>query len=425
MSVPQLFSFVQPYYQNPLLIDRAVDCHVYDESGQAYLDAYAAVASVSVGHANPRVLEAVSAQMTKVHQTTTLYKTRAVETYLEALQKNLPGNLNRHFLVNSGSEALDFACQASRAHRQRPTLIALSEGFHGGTFLAKSVTGIPAWQPVFGRDPNVTFQRLGTCRTCADQPPRTPGSKRLQPLSSACQGACLCSLESYLEEHAHETAGIILEPALGVGGIVVPCRGFFSRLQNFCERFGIDLILDEVQSGFGRCGSRLFLFQLLGLHPTMVCMGKGIANGFPMGMVSAVEQVSVAMAEKRHFSTFGGNPVSCAAALATLRFIQDEHLLRRVEKVGEYLLRGLDEALAAHPACIEIRGIGLLIGIELSDDQIAGKVLEECFRRHLLVGLGGASRNVIRIEPPLTFTTEMADQTVAILKEALAAASPA
>ena len=418
MTDNPFFAFVSHYYDQPLYIDHARDCFVYNDAGEEFLDAYAAVASVSVGHTHPRVVQAVRDQVGQVHQTTMLYRTRILDTYLHELQKRLPNHLNRHFFVSSGSEAVDFACQAARAHRGRSTIIALSEGFHGGSFLAKSVTGLPAWQPIHGQDAHVRFQHTPACSTCEENP-KPATSKRVRVLSTACQGSCLCRFENELLEHAEDVAAIIIEPVLGVGGIILPCRGFFQRIQSACERYGIDLICDEVQSGFGRCGSRLFGFQLLGLNPDIVCMGKGMANGFPMGLVSARARVSDAMARKLHFSTFGGNPMSCAAALATLNVIDEEQLLRKVERVGDYFMTALDDALKDRDHCREIRGIGLFIGIEVTDAEVAKHILHRCYDRKLLVGLGGARRNVIRLEPPLTFTPEMADRAVRIIREAI------
>ena len=418
MANGKMFSFVSHYYPEPLYVDKARDCFVYNEAGEEFLDAYAAVASISVGHAHPRVCKAVSEQIERVNQTTMLYRTRVLDNYISELQKHLPKHLNRHFFVNSGSEAIDFACQASRAHRGRSKILALSDGYHGGSFLAKSITGIPAWQPVHGKDAHVAFFHTPGCSTC-DEVKRPGVSKRLSILGSDCRGNCLGLLEDELNKNADEVASVILEPVLGVGGILIPSRGFFQRLQATCEKHGIDLIVDEVQSGFGRCGSRLFGFQLLGLSPDIVCMGKGMANGFPMGLVSARSQISDAMGNKLHFSTFGGNPMSCAAALETLRIIDEEQLVRQVEQVGEYFMAHLDAALLDQPLCKEIRGVGLIIGLEIENAQAAGKILQKCYEKNLLIGLGGRNRNVIRIEPPLTFTPEMADKATGIIQEAM------
>jgi len=423
MSIaPHLFHFVKPYYQQPLRLARAEGCHLVDEAGRRYLDAYAGVATVSVGHAHPRVNAAVKAQADLGSHSTMLYPTRAVSAYLEALQPELPDRLCRHFFVNSGSEAVDFACQAARAHRQRPLLIAFSEGFHGGSFQTKAVTGLDAWQPAFGTDPHVAFIPVGSCRDCPESG-WSARSKRLPPWSTRCSARCLDPLAGLLADRAAGTAGLVVEPILGVGGILTPCRGFFDRLQSLVAAHGIDLIVDEVQSGFGRCGTGLFAFPALGLQPDLLCLAKGIANGFPMGLAVGTEEISAAMGAKLHFSTFGGNPVSCAAALATLGVLRDEDLVRNAREVGDLLMGELDQRLLRVPAVREIRGLGLFIGIELDTPERARAALEDCYRQGVLVGLGGRARIVLRLEPPLCFTPDMAAQVVTAVTTALTAPS--
>ncbi|HNV69238.1 MAG TPA: aspartate aminotransferase family protein, partial [Candidatus Ozemobacteraceae bacterium] len=378
-------------------------------------------ASISVGHTHPLVTARVHDQIAKLNHCTMLYQTRPLLTYLQAIQAELPDHLCRHFFVNSGSEAMDFACQAARAHRQKPLLIAFSEGFHGGSFQSASVTGLPAWQPVYGADPQVAYVPVRSCRFCPHYSSSGLRTKRLQPLLHQCPAVCLDPLEDLLRQRAPDAAAILFEPVLGVGGILVPCLGFFERLQHLVDQYHLDLVCDEVQSGFGRLGYQLFGFQVFHLRPDIVCMAKGIANGYPMGLVSATEEVSAAMGGKPHFSTFGGNPVSCTAALATLETIKREQLILNAQNTGEHLLQLLDEYLLLSPFVLEIRGLGLMIGIEFDTAERAHQVVEHCFERGLLVGLGGRERNVVRIEPPLTFTIDMALRTAETLAAALQA----
>ncbi len=421
MTEPRLFHFVRPYYREPLVIAHAKGCEVFDARGRSWLDAYAGVASISVGHTHPQVTARVQEQAAKLNHCTMLYQTRPLLEYLRAIQSELPDHLCRHFFVNSGSEAMDFACQAARAHRQKPLLIGFTEGFHGGSFQAASVTGLPAWQPVFGGDPHTAFIPIRSCRFCRHYADSGPRTKRLQTLLHQCPADCLDPLDELLAKRAPEAAAILIEPVLGVGGILVPCLGFFERLQHLVDQYQVDLICDEVQSGFGRLGRQLFGFQIFHLRPDIVCMAKGIANGYPMGLVSATEEVSAAMSGKPHFSTFGGNPVSCTAALATLQTLNREQLVLNAQNTGEHLLQLLDEYLLLSPFVLEIRGLGLMIGIEFDTADRASQVVQECFDRGLLVGLGGRERNVVRIEPPLTFTIDMALRTAETLAAALQA----
>ncbi len=408
--VGKLFSCVRPLYERPLVIARAGGCHVFDESGAAFLDAYAGVASVAVGHSHPRVIAAVKAQLDQVAHTTMLYQTRPLLDYVAAVQTVLPPDVNRHFFVNSGSEALDFACQTARAHRRKPVIVAFSAGFHGGSYLTKSITGMPAWRPAYGGDRNVHHHLMPMCRECIDMTPT--GECR-------CTARCLDELDTLLGARTVDVAAVVIEPVFGVGGIMIPARPFFQRLDEICQRHAIDLIVDEVQTGFGRCGGAMFGFAKYGLHPDIVCMAKGIANGFPMGLVSARDEVAAAIGKTLHFSTFGGNPVSCAAALATLSVLRDEALPERAAREGEFCLHELRRQLRGHPSVVEIRGTGWLIGIELTDNAAAMKVLEGCYARHVLVGIGGPARQVVRIEPPLTFSREHVVETVAAVVAAL------
>ncbi len=417
MPLP-FFSCVRPLYPTPLIIDHAKDCFVFDENGNRYLDAYAGVASISVGHCRPEVVSRVKEQIDKVNHVSMLYQTRPILDYMDALQKELPDNLNRFFFVNSGSEAVDFACQSVRGFSKKPLLIAFSEGFHGGSFQAKSVTGLEAWQPVFGRDPDVVFFPSSACRSCPESGWNAK-TKMISPLELHCDARCLDDLIEMMRKRREEIGGFIIEPILGVGGIITPPAGFFSRLSSECRVLRIPMVCDEVQSGFGRCGKTLFAFQRYDLHPDLVCIAKGIANGFPIGLIVGTKEISEAMSKKFHFSTFGGNPASCAAAIATLRVIEQENLQDNAENVGEWMLRRLDELFLKVPECLEIRGLGLMIGVEFSNPELAIKAVNECFHRGLLIGIGGRNRNVIRLEPPLTFTREMAEQCCRTLFESV------
>ncbi|HEY9072119.1 MAG TPA: aspartate aminotransferase family protein, partial [Candidatus Ozemobacteraceae bacterium] len=388
MTTPHLFPFVRHAYRTPLTIDSAEGCRIRSTDGKEYIDAYAGVASVSVGHCNPRVTARVREQAGRVHHTTMLYRTELLTSYLQQLQDVLPDRLCRHFFVNSGSEAVDFACQTARAHRRKPVILAMSEGFHGGSFLTKSLTGLDAWRPAFGGIDDVLFHPVSSCRNCPDSG-CSAGCRHLEPLSVDCAARCLDELEDTLRIHGDRIAAVLVEPVLGVGGILTPPRPFFRRLRTLCDAFEADLIADEVQTGFGRCGTTLFASDLLDLQPDLVCMAKGIANGYPLGLVSATEDAADALKEFLHFSTFGGNPVSLAAADETLRIIVEEQLPGHVARIGARLLEGLVSSLSETPSVQEIRGIGLMIGIELADTLPAATVMERCYERGLLVGIGG------------------------------------
>jgi 4-aminobutyrate aminotransferase-like enzyme len=416
MTTAALFSCVRPLYDPPLVISHARDCAVFDVQGREFLDGYAGVASVSVGHGNPEVNRRVKAQIDRVVHTSMLYQTEPLNAYIQALHAHVRPELNRFFFVSSGSEALDLACQTARAARRRPLLLVLSEGFHGGSFQAKAITGLPAWQPIYGEDPNVVFLPVPVCRDCSSSG-WNAASKRLDPHEIACETACLDEFAEFLRKRGDEVAAMVIEPLLGVGGILLPAVRYMRRLVEMCRKQGILVICDEVQSGFGRCGTTLFAYEQLQLRPDIVCMAKGIANGFPMGLVVAREAVANALDEKLHFSTFGGNPVSCTAALATLDVLLERRLPENAHRVGEQLMHDLNDRFLGIPECLEIRGLGLMIGIEFAASALAWRIVQESFKRGLLIGIGGRHRTVVRLEPPLTFTPDMAAKTAHLLYE--------
>jgi 4-aminobutyrate aminotransferase-like enzyme len=305
-----------------------------------------------------------------------------------------------------------------RAARPGRLVFAFTDGFHGGSFQAKSLTGLPAWQPIAGADADIRFLEFPRCSSCPQAAPFVH-RRRLTFSGWQCDGSCFDPLEREIRDHCSVTAGIFLEPVLGVGGILPAARRFFDRLSQLCGQLRIPLVVDEVQTGFGRCGQSLFVSSRLGLVPDVICLAKGMANGIPMGLVVAVPEIAAAMKEKLHFSTFGGNPLSCAAALATLEVIRSRKLAENAHDVGEYLMDRLAAEIGEDERVVAIRGLGLLIGLEVTSNETAVGVLNECGRRGLLIGIGGRSRTVLRVEPPLTFTREMADDTVQTIASAL------
>ncbi|MBF0410133.1 MAG: aminotransferase class III-fold pyridoxal phosphate-dependent enzyme [Candidatus Riflebacteria bacterium] len=413
---PELFHFVRRYHEGKMSAERAENCTIYSSDGKAYLDAYAGVASVAVGHCNPEVNSAVIAQIGKIGHCSNIYESDIQRRYMQALSKELPENLSRYFFVNSGSEACDFACQTMRTRSGKPLIVAFSDGFHGGTYLSKSVTGLDMWKPAVFEDDRVIFAPTPNCRECPEGNFNSR-LKRCIPGSSVCSGVCLVPAEEMVQRKQGQICGFILEPVLGVGGIITPQQGFFQRLGNIVEKHNLILTVDEVQTGFGRLGGKLFGFQKHELKPDIVCMAKGIANGFPMGLVVSDEKTSLAMSGKFNFSTFGGNPVSCSAAIATLEFIKKNSLIENAAATGEKLMASLSEKLSDIEKCIEIRGEGLMIGIETDSNETANTVMAGCFEKLLLIGIGGNKRNILRIEPPLLFSPDMADKAANIISE--------
>lgn len=378
---------------------RADACTLFDADGKAYLDAFAANGNVLTGHAHPLVLKAYNEP-----------DEQSPKKLFDDLRLLLPSYLSHFQLFSSGTEALQQACRLSRQRRNRPCVLAISEDIVQDSFLVMSSADDEHFSPLFSIDTHFELVSHNL-----NHPPIT-GNRNLSQLGKSCKGACLCSLESFFAELADQTAAIIIEPSIGVGGAIEPCRNFFTRLKDFCLSAGIDLISNETQCGIGRTGSRLFGFQLLNIHPDIVCAGPSIANGYPIGVTIYAE----------HFAELV-KPVSktacsaCSAASATLKMIAEDNLLRRSEQLGDFLKDKLNSVIGMNPLIKSIRGLGLMIEIELINQEAALATHHRASRAGLITGTGNVRPGILRLTPPLVFTADMAEETVRILSESLTA----
>jgi 4-aminobutyrate aminotransferase-like enzyme len=376
---------------------RAENCHLFDHEGRNYLDTFAANGNVIGGHAAPSVVKAYADP-----------SANADIQLLEFLQDMLPGYLETFLICPSATHALMKACEISRKFRQKEYVLAISEDIVTNSFLVLSAGNDNKFTPVFSIDTH--FELLSHH---LHHPPIV-GDKKLSALGKTCKGACLCSLEAFFSELADKTAAIIIEPSIGVGGSIEPCRNFFQKLRNFCDINGIDLISNEAQCGLGRTGSRMFGFQLLNIHPDIVCIGSNMGNGYPIGAAIFSDRFA-------QFVETGNdaNLSSCSAALATLTMIVDQKLMRRSEQLGEYLKSCLNELLGSHFLVKQIRGLGLMVEIEMVSEDVASDVHNRSSERGLITGTGSSRRNIIRLTPPLVFSGEMAELTCKILSETI------
>lgn len=378
---------------------RADGCLLYDVDDKAYLDAFAANGNVLAGHAQALIIEAYNNP-----------DTQSPRLLFEDLQQLLPSYLSLFQLFPSGMAALQQACRISRKRRNKPYVIAISEDIVQNSFLVMSSSDDEHFSPLFSIDTHFELVSHNL-----SHPPVT-GEKKLSQLGKSCKGACLCSLETFFAELSDQTAAIIIEPSIGVGGSIEPCRNFFARLNEFCLASGIDLISNETQCGIGRTGSRMFGFQLLNIHPDIVCAGPSIANGYPIGVSIYAE----------HFADLV-EPVTktgcsaCSAASATIKLIADQNLLRRSEQLGEFLKEKLHAVLGTNPLVHHIRGLGLMIEIELINQESALATHHRASRAGLITGTGNVRPGIIRLTPPLIFSAAMAEDVVRILAEAIAA----
>lgn len=413
----------------PLAVARASGCVVEDVDGNRYLDCAAGIAVCSTGHCHPRVVRAIQEQAEQlIHICGADFYDPQYIALAERLASIAPGDEpKRVFLGNSGAEAVEAALKLARYHTGRPYVVAFFGAFHGRTMGAVSLT---ASKPVYHRGfapllPGVVHVPYGYCYRCA-----------YNLTYPSCNLACVDFIEEVLFGKSippDEVAAVFVEPIQGEGGYIVPPPGWLQKLRALCDRYGILLVADEVQSGMGRTG-KWFAVEHWEVVPDILCVAKALASGMPISAMVARESV-MTWPVGAHGSTFGGNPVACAAALATIEVIEQEGLMENARRVGARLLenlRGLAEELAKEapksPLYIgDVRGLGLMIGVELVRDlqtkekakAEADQVALECFRRGLLVLTCGSSG--IRFSPPLVLTEGEADLAFGIFADALRA----
>ena len=406
----------------PLVVERGLGPVVEDVDGNRYLDFAAGIAVTATGHCHPEVVAAIQAQSQRfLHMCATDFYYESVVALAEGLAARAPGpGPWRVFFANSGAEVVEAAIKLARLRTGRQKIVAFYGAFHGRTYGAMSLT---ASKPVQRHGyapflPEVLHSHYAYCYRCpVNREPETCSVQCLELLTETILGTIA---------DPRDIAAVIVEPVQGEGGYVVPHRGFLPRLRELTRRHGILLIADEVQCGMGRTG-RLFASEHFGLEPDIVVLAKGIASGMPLGALVARDEV-MQWQSGGHGSTFGGNPVSVAAALATLRLLEGG-LVDNAAKVGGHLLSLLRARLARHAHVGDVRGLGLMIGVEVVGDratrapapELRERILEEAFRRGLL--LLGCGKSTIRLAPPLVIDGDDAETAAAILDEAIGACS--
>lgn len=402
----------------PVEFDHAAGCTVTGRDGREYLDCFSGIAVTNAGHGHPRVIAAAKAQMDKfVHCGTFVYYNPLAGELARRLAELTPGDLRKSFFGSSGAEAVEGAIRLAKQHTKRKEMVALTHSFHGRTAGALSVSGVRGRKK--GAGPylsGVAFAPAPYCYRCP-----------LRLKYPGCGVACADFMKHVLEcQTAGDVAALIAEPVMGEGGIIVPPPEYFRRVVEMIRDDGGLFIADEVQSGFGRTG-RLFAVEHYGVEPDILCVAKGIADGFPLSAFVARPGVSEAFTPGDHLSTFGGNPVSCAAALANIDVMLSEDLPGRAARIGGALMRRLQGFRDKCPMVGEVRGLGLMIGVELVKDgrrtpaaEEAGEVRSRCREKGVLFGVGGIYSNVLRIQPPLTISDSEAARAADILEESIA-----
>ncbi len=412
------------YYRDPLLIVEGHMQYLWDERGTRYLDAFAGIVTVSVGHCHPHVVEKVRAQVGKLQHTTTIYLHPTIGEFGKRLAEHMPADsgLSVSYFTNSGSEANELAVLMAREFTGRAEVISLRNSYHGGTSLPMGLTAIGTWK--FKSNPATAVKNA------------TPGYCYRCPYGltyPSCDVRCARDVEPLIrQETCGEPAGFLAEPIQGVGGTVTPPPEYFQIIYDIVHRFGGLCIADEVQTGFGRTGTNFWGFENWGVKPDLVTMAKGIGNGAPLGACVTRPEIAKTMTNRVHFNTFGGNPVSMTQGLATLEVIDRDNIQENARIVGTHLKNRLLELQERQPLIGEVRGLGLMLGVELVRDRASKEpastetadVLELCRERGLLLGKGGLFGNVLRIKPPMCLTKNDADFLVDCLGETLDGVRP-
>lgn len=409
-----LFPCVTTYYDQPLTLVRGEGMHVWDDAGRKYLDCFGGVLTVSVGHCHPEVTDAIVRQVQTLVHTSTLYANPALSDFAEALARVLPGDLDRLFLTNSGTEADETAVLLARVYTGVQEIIVLRYGYSGRSMMAMAASGQAPWKQAGNPVPGFVHAMAPYCYRCP-----------LKLTYPTCEVACARDVEEVIQTATSgRVAGILAEVIIGSGGFIVPPKEYFQIVADIVRKAGGLFIADEVQTGWARTG-KMFGIEHYGVVPDVMTFAKGMANGSPIGCTATTGAVAAAL-KPLSFSTFGGNPVTSAAALATLRVIQKQRLADNARVQGERLHAGLRELQRRYPIIGDVRGLGLMQGCELVSDgkvpdpQSVGRILEGTRRRGVLIGKGGLWGNVLRLAPPLTVSGAQIDELVAALDASFA-----
>lgn len=404
-----------------IVAKKAQGIYVEDLNGKRYMDFSSGLATTNTGHNHPLIVEAIKKQAESFIHSGCIFYYEPLTVLAENLGKVTPKGVDMFFFSNSGAEAVEGSLKLARFVTSRKGIIAFTGGFHGRTYGAASLTSsnIRYRKSYIPFLPGVYHSPYPYCFRCYfGQRPES------------CSMDCYEYLERLFKQMIppEEVACMIIEPVLGEGGYVVPPEAFLRNLRQLCDRWGILLILDEVQSGMGRTG-RWFASEHFGITPDIMTIAKGIASGLPLSAVASTKTIMSKWPPGAHGTTFGGNPVACAAAIATIKVIEEENLLENATLVGGHAIERLNTIKGSHPCVGDVRGLGLMIGIEFVKNDKGPyteglkNILNYCLERGLVLIESGVDRNVIRFAPPLIIRKEEMDRGLDILEEAIGKAN--
>jgi 4-aminobutyrate aminotransferase len=400
------------YYQQPLPFARGEGMHLYDVEGTEYLDFFGGILTVSVGHCHPKVTAAIRRQAETLVHTSTLYPNEIHVSLAEKLAEITPGDLQKSYFLNSGTEADEAAVMLAKQATGAQEVIALRHGYSGRSALAMTLTGISGWRIGGTHVAGVKHALAPYCYRCP-----------LKLTYPECGVACAQDIEELIKTTTSgQVAAFLAEPILGVGGFITPPEEYFEIAVGIIREHGGLFICDEVQTGFGRTGKYWFAIEHYGIEPDILTTAKGIANGSPLSVAIAKPEIAD-QASGLTISTFGGNPVSCAAALATIEVMETEFSPNHVEAVGAHLREGLEALQEKYPLIGDVRGVGLMQGAEMVADretkepatEAVNLLFEATRRRGLIIGKGGLYGNALRIAPPLAASKDNVEKALEIL----------
>jgi 4-aminobutyrate aminotransferase-like enzyme len=404
-----LFPAVFHYYKDPLVVSHAKDQYVWDADGNQYLDFFGGIVTVSVGHCNDAVNKKVHAQIDKLEHVSTVFANEPQVALAQKLAQISPaGALRKSYFTNSGTEANETAILAARCYTGSTEIIALRHSYHGRSAATMGLTGQAAWKlgpPQAG----IVHAVNAYCYRC-------PFGLEYP----SCDVKCAQDMEQVIRTSTSgRIAGLIAEPIQGVGGFITPPKEYFKIVTDIVRKYGGIFIADEVQTAWGRTGGKWFGIEHWDVQPDIVTSAKGLANGLPIGVTIARPEIADAM-KGVTISTFGGNPVVTTAAKAVIDYIQEQNLLRNAEETGAYLRGKLIDLQDRHPLIGDIRGMGLLLALELVEDRktkvpataATAQLMEAARENRIMVGRGGLNGNVLRLSPPMNIGRADVDEFI-------------
>ncbi len=411
-----IFPCVVNYYAEPLVADHAQAQYLWDSEGRRYLDFFGGILTVSVGHSNPKVTNKIKQQIDRLQHSSTVYPTEQIVALAEKLAQITPGKLQKSFFTNSGTEANEAAVLVARMATGSFDVVALRHGYSGHSHLTKSLTAMAPWRKSGVISVGVAHAISPYCYRCP-----------LGMTYPGCGVACANDVEDVIRTATSGSiAAFLAEPIQGAGGFITPPKEYFKIVFNIVKKYGGLFISDEVQTGFGRTGKKWFGIEHWEVEPDIITSAKGMANGVPVGLTIATPEVADAF-KGMTISTFGGNPVTAVAARATIEVIEEEKLLENADSVGGYFRQKLDELKEKHALIGDVRGMGLMQGLELVKDrktkepapEATNQFMERCRSNGLLIGKGGLHGNVIRLSPPLNIGQSDVDEAIGLMDKSL------